>query len=154
VDEEDHVVGPLPHQLCMPSRAGPGSSSSTCRLTCPAAGARNAARNPELVTEENWFCGPGTLTCSFANDLRADLLVDAYCHRLAPAHAGCVTEQRRNGSQHHAGVGCERRLTDLVPPLSVQLALTAQPDAQDSGLVVKCGALGAEVGLCAGELAA
>jgi hypothetical protein len=45
-------------------------------------------------------------------------------------------------------------MTDLRPPLSVQLALTGQPDAQDSGLVVKRGALGAEVGLCAGELAA
>jgi hypothetical protein len=41
------------------------ASSSTCRLTCPAAGVRNAARNPELAAEKNWFCGPRT----------ADLLV-------------------------------------------------------------------------------
>jgi hypothetical protein len=80
-----------------------------------------------------------------------DFLSPAAWRRHTPA---ALRHRDGTAASTSAGVGCERRLTDPVPPLSVQLALTAQPDAQDSGLVVKCGALGAEIGLCAGELAA
>lgn len=122
----------MPFGFCI--RIASDASSSTCRLTCPAAGVRNAARNSELVAEKNWFCGPGPLTYSFANDLRADLLVDAYCRRLAPAHADSVTEQRRNGSRGQRrdwprveADGSGSALEHARQPISTRMEVSAAP---------------------------